>query len=270
MSLPNERIVARELRKRNLEKLAAMKRLHDTVISMMTSGAWRVSRTRGLSPNVARTMMGLLTKALKTFRAIQILSERGLHEDANALVRVLLETTATILFILQKRSRERMLIYHAHGLSHGLKMLNDWSQTKGLKRGARQKLISAMKTALADAQKRLGPTIDVTRHWSGKPNLYEAMKTIKGGRVLYAMVFRHASSFTHGSDFGAHVTPQGSGDDMIFELEPRLDGFDLVTYTARQLLWIAANRIDERCGLGFAKKLARHKITRQQLEQRLR
>jgi hypothetical protein len=29
--------------------------------------------------------MGLLTKACKTFRSIQILAERGLHEDANAL-----------------------------------------------------------------------------------------------------------------------------------------------------------------------------------------
>jgi hypothetical protein len=118
-----------------------------------------------------------------------------------------------------------------------------------------------------DAQKKL-PGTDVTRHWSGKPNLYEAMKTLRGGRVMYAMVFRHTSSFAHGSDFAAHVTPV-DGDDMVYELEPRVEGFHGPTYTARQLLWLAANRIDERFGLGFEKSLAKHKLTRQQIEQRL-
>jgi hypothetical protein len=267
MSLPSEAIVTREIANKYARHLAAMSNLHDTVTSMMTAGSWTVSRTRGLTPNVARTMMGLLTKALKTFRSIQILCERGLHEDANALVRVLMETTAAILFILQKRSRERTLIYHAYGISQGIRMLNDWKQTAGLKRGARIRIVKALTATLADAQKNL-PGIEVTRHWSGKPNLYEAMKTLRGGRVMYAMVFRHTSSFTHGSDFGAHVTP-ADDDDVVYEIEPRVEGFDGPTYTARQLLWLAASRIDERFGLGFEKRLARQKLTRQQIEQRL-
>jgi hypothetical protein len=149
MSLPNESIVAREIAHKYARHLAAMSNLHDTVASMMTAGSWTVSRTRGHTPNVARTMIGLLTKALKTFRSIQILCERGLQEDANALVRVLMETTAAILFILQKRSHERMLIYHAYGISQGVRMLNDWKQTPGLKRGARVRIVKAMTATLA-------------------------------------------------------------------------------------------------------------------------
>jgi hypothetical protein len=59
-------------------------------------------------------MMGLLTKAMKTFRSLQILCERGLYDDASALARVLLETTIAIAFILQKKSKQRMLMYHAY------------------------------------------------------------------------------------------------------------------------------------------------------------
>jgi hypothetical protein len=68
----------------------------------------------------------LLTKACKTFKSIQVLCERGLHEDADALVRVLLETTAAILYILREKSTERALIYHAHGMHQQLKMLKHW------------------------------------------------------------------------------------------------------------------------------------------------
>ena len=104
--LPHEPEVAAAIRAKYSGQLAAMTDLHDAVVRMMTAGSWTVTRRRGLSPNVARTMMGLLTKACKTFRSIQILTERGLHEDASALVRVLFETTIVVLFILQKRSRE--------------------------------------------------------------------------------------------------------------------------------------------------------------------
>ena len=94
------------------------------------------------------------------------------------------------------------------------------------------------------------------------------MKGIRGGRVMYATVFRHTSSFVHGSDFGAHVTPE-NGEDVVYEIEPRVDGFDGPTYTARQLLWLAASRIDARLGLGFEKRLASHELTRKQIEERL-
>ena len=63
-------------------KLAAMAALHAAVVSMMTAGSWKVSKSRGLPPPVAQTMMGLLVKATKTFRAIHVLCERGLHGPA--------------------------------------------------------------------------------------------------------------------------------------------------------------------------------------------
>ncbi len=125
-------------------------------------------------------MIGLLAKASKTFRSIQFLSERGLHEDANALVRVLMETTVAIAFILQKKSKERTLIYHAHGIAQSIKMLNEWKNTAGLKRKATTAILKQANDALSSYLKRLPPGTDVKRHWSGKSSLQEAVRRYAG------------------------------------------------------------------------------------------
>jgi hypothetical protein len=91
-------------------QLDAMTALHDAVMRMLTAGSWTITKTRGIKPFVVYTILGLLTKAGKTFRSIHVLAERGRHDDAHALVRVLMETTVAIAFILQKRSTERSLI----------------------------------------------------------------------------------------------------------------------------------------------------------------
>jgi len=90
-----------------------MSDLYDVVEGMMTAeSGWRIGR-RGIDRVVMHTMMGLLSKALKTFRSIQILCERGFRDDAIVLNRVLMETTLTVAFILQKHPRERARWYQA-------------------------------------------------------------------------------------------------------------------------------------------------------------
>ncbi|MBI1874655.1 MAG: hypothetical protein HYS05_12345 [Acidobacteria bacterium] len=205
-------------------------------------------------------MMGLLTKACKTFRAVQILCERGLHEDASALVRVLMETTIAIAFILQKKSKERTLIYHAYGMAQEIKMLNEWTNTRGLKRKAPKAILNQANEALRDYLKRLPEGTDVSRHWSGKRTLQQAMQALRGD-VMYATLYRHTSAISHASDFGAHFEVDPS-DEFVWEIEPQVPGFEAPSYAARELLWAAANRIDERFELGFSVILAPHKLTR--------
>jgi hypothetical protein len=131
--LPHETEVMAAIAEKYRVQLAGMAALHDAVVGMMTAGAWTIQRPRGLDSFVVETMIGLLTKACRTFRAVELLSERGFHDDAHALVRVLMETTVAVMFILQKGSKRRALIYHAHGFAQNLKMLNEWKQTPGLK-----------------------------------------------------------------------------------------------------------------------------------------
>jgi hypothetical protein len=80
MTLPHEAEAVNAIAAKYQTQLAAMTDLHNAVVGMMTQGSWTVphEKTRGLTPAVVITMMGLLTKACKTFRAIQLLSERGL------------------------------------------------------------------------------------------------------------------------------------------------------------------------------------------------
>jgi Family of unknown function (DUF5677) len=113
-------------------------------------------------------MMGLLTKACKTFRSIQILCERGLIYDADALTRVLMENTVAISFILQKKPSERVRIYHAHMIAQNIRMLNDWKNTPGLKRKATKRIIKLATDNLMAFSKGLPAGTDFKHHWSGK------------------------------------------------------------------------------------------------------
>jgi hypothetical protein len=258
--LPHEGEVATEIATKYRVQLDAMTALHDAVVGMLTAGSWKTAKP-GLDRIVVETMLGLLTKACKTFRSIQILCERGLHEDAHALVRVLMETTVAAVFILQKQSPERARIYHAHGIAQDVKMLNEWTSTRGLKRQVTKRMIKQAADALADSTKNLPSGTDVKHHWSGKRNLLEAMKALRAD-VLYATSYRFTSAISHASDFGAHLEIDSAISDPIWQIEPRAKGFEAPSYAARELLWHLANRIDARLGLGFSATLAPHKLSR--------
>lgn len=258
MSLPHEAEVIADIATKYRAELDAMTGLHDAVVGMMSADSWTIGK-RGLDGPTIETVIGLLTKACKTFRSIQVLCERGLIEDADALVRVLMENTVAIAFILQKKPRERVKIYHAHTIAQGIKMLNDWKNTAGLKRKATKKLIKQANDGLAEWAKGLPVGTDFKHHWSGKRNLQEAVKALRGD-VLYATLYRFTSSITHASDFGSHVEIDEASGDRIWQIEPRAKGFEAPSFAARELLWSAANRIDERFGLGFSAALAPHKL----------
>lgn len=265
MTLPHETEVLTEIAAKHRVQLDAMTKLNDAVVAMISVDSWTIQNTRGINRTVVETMIGLLTKAAKTFRAIQVLCERGLHDDANALVRVLMETTVAIAFILQKKSKERTLIYHAHVMAQNIKMLNDWKNTPGLKRKATKAMLKQANEELAVSMKRLPLGTDVKRHWSGKANLQEAVKALRGD-VMYASLYRFTSSISHASDFGAHFEADPASDDLLWEIEPQVRGFEAPSYAARELLWNAANRIDQRLGLGYAATLAPHKLTRSDIQ----
>jgi hypothetical protein len=258
MSLPHEAEVIADIATKYPAELDAMARLHDAVVGMMSVGSWTIGR-RGLDRLVIETMVGLLTKACKTFRSIQILCERGLIDDADALTRVLMENAVAIAFILQKKPRERVRIYHAHTIAQSIKILNDWKNTPGLKRKATKKVMKQTNDALAARAKGLPVGTDFKHHWSGKRNLQEAVKALRGD-VMYATLYRFTSSTTHASDFGAHVEIEEGSGDRVWQIEPKAQGFEAPSYAARELLWNAANRIDQRLGLGFSAMLAPHKL----------
>jgi|ERR1051326_1725190 hypothetical protein len=260
MTLPHETEVIADIANKYHKELNAMTELHNAVIGMMSQGSWTTGK-RGLNRAVLETILGLLTKACKTFRAIQILCERGLTEDANVLTRVLMENTVAIVFILQKKPRERARIYHAHAIYQDLKMLNEWKVTAGLKRKVTKKTMMQVNETLAACIKGLPAGTDFKHHWSGKHSLQEAVRALRGNAV-YATLYRFTSSMTHASDCAAHVEIDEVSGDPIWQIEGRARGFEAPSHAARELFWNAANRIDQRLGLGFSAMLAPHKPPR--------
>lgn len=258
--LPDEMEVKAAIETKYRRELNAMTALHNTVVSMLTADGWTIRKKRGLDHVVVETVMGLLTKACKTFRAIQILCERGFQPDAGALVRVLMETTVAIVFILQTRSRQRALVYHAHGIKQGMKMLNEWKSTGGLKRKATKTLLKQATDQLTGYMKLLPATTDVS-HWSGKKSLKNAVTALRGD-ATYATLYRVTSQIAHASDASAHCEADSTTRDLVCWIEPTVEGFEAPSYAARELLWNAGNRIDQRLGLGFSATLAPHKLTR--------
>ena len=197
--------------------------------------------------------------------SLQILCERGLYDDASALARVLLETTIAIAFILQKKSKQRMLMYHAYGMVQSVKMLNEWAKTKGLKRKATKATMKQPNDGLAMYMSKLPAGTNLKRHWSGLGSIQEAMSQLQGGDAMYATLYRHTSAISHASDFGGHFSIDDSGE-MVWEVFPQVEGFEAPSYVARQLLWQAAHRMSEKFGLGYAAALGPFRLTRKQMD----
>lgn len=240
--------------------IARMTTLHDAVVGMMTVDSWTITKTPNNTPFVVDVMRGLLTKSLKTFRSIQILCERGLGEDANALVRVLLETTVPVLYILDSKSQQRAQTYFAYTLNQQLKMFNDWRVTKGFKRRVTRKQIEALKAAIADVTRTLPPGTDYRRHWSGTGGLEQAIKALKAD-ALYSVLYRYLCTIAHANDLGLHFEQNADGE-FVWQIAPRFETVLAPSFMARELMWVLASRVDTKLGLGFKTALVVHKVTK--------
>ncbi len=251
--LPGESEVFKDIAAKHARAIRAMTKLHDVAVRMLTHAPW-MARKRGSSPVVDWTIAGLFTKATKTFRSIQVLCERGLTEDATALVRVLYETHVAILFILQRRSKERADMYHAHMALQERKEVEHWRRTRGLKRGATKMHLKTVQQLVDHWTSLIPPSVDVKRHWSGKGSL-EAAATALRGSAGYASIYRYASSFTHSTDFGAYVEQDVATGKLVVAVDPSARSVDGTAAVAREILWFTARRINERFKFGFEKRL---------------
>ena len=171
-----------------------MSALHDAVVSMMMADKWTMRRTTGTTPFTIDMILGLLTKSCKTFRSIHIRCERRLHEDAEALVRVLLETAVAVMFILQSRRRDkktsilsptaqqRALTFYAFSLHQQLKMLKDWTNTPGLKRKATNAIIKNTENGIAAVETLLPAATNFKKHWSVTGGFQQAVLSLALGQ----------------------------------------------------------------------------------------
>jgi hypothetical protein len=181
---------------------------------------------------------------------VQRLCETGLGQDAAALMRVLLETSLIVLFILQKDgpTRARRYLAHLH-----VKTLRD-----AVLQNAPPDRIAAKKAMLEDLALRLGEKASVLQKdlkdqwWPG--GLLKIAQNLNWERV-YQVVYRRASDAAHALDAWDHVEMTDRGTIGV-KVIPGDAFVKAVSGTASQILWSVSEKINESLRLGQDERVA--------------
>jgi len=228
--------------------------LHDFVVAEFFNPNMTVTKLP-LNEFVLMTVMGLLTKACKTHRAVEILASKGLGEDAATVARSLYETALIVLFILKDDSKTRAAMYLTYAVGQKRKLLNSWQSSPSLK--------GLSPVGIAEAKKQTNELIalwqprcngaDALKHWSGRGSLEEAAKFI-GEEGSYQSMYRVMSPHAHAADLFSHMEPQEEGPEMANLLpSPTFTAHALLM--SSQFLWSIASQMDDAWGLGFTPRL---------------
>lgn len=233
-------------------------RLHDFVVNEYFDPELKLGTT--VNVGVMTTLMGLLAKACKTHRAVELVARNGLGEDGMTLARSMYETAMIVSFIVKEDSETRNAMYVTHMIHQKLKMFNSWAATPIL---AHLSATEEMKTLRAETERALEKWkakcngADVKEHWSGKGSLAAAAPMLEED-ASYHLLFREMSPHAHANDLFDHVEHQNEGPSLL-NLAPS------ATLTLRSLelssrfLWAMASKIDEAWTLGLTSRLERFK-----------
>lgn len=246
--LPDEDIVRRDLRRSFGSEFKQMERVLRTVTTLIGGGKLQIAKPRGLNPMVVYMIVGLLTKAAKTSRAIQLCCETGLGQDASVLNRRLFETCAAVAFILRRTPRLRAGMYAAHSLHRQLAMLESWRRTKGLKRKAKKRTLARVRQAIAGWDTTIGPAVNrsVKKHWSG--HNIEWTARYLGWDPAYQLFYRFSSPSVHTGDVSQYLDIT-QDEDVTVKLAPTDKLIQACLATASGMLWQATRTFNNRLGL---------------------
>lgn len=202
-------------------ELVLMERTLRLALALVSGDGVHVTRTRGSNPAAVQVVMALFTKACKTYRAVQLLCEAGLAEDAHNANRTLLEVMIAVGWLLQKHTRKRVDMYLAHLAKRDEKLLKIWRQTKGLKHYAKKRSFKIVAEQIAASEKTLGAAqvAKLADTYSGM-NLRDTAHAIKAG-ITYELYYRLASKYPHGSDITSHAgVPEDGGPGLVLNIVP--------------------------------------------------
>jgi len=230
--------------RKQLEEMAETRR---HAMALVPEGNLKVGTWRGADRHVLAMALALYVKACKTHEAIQRLCAAGLTSDADALLRVMCETSLAMHFILRRYSRVRSRLYGIFSIVQTLKLARAWSGTPRLKRegkNVRRLATPRLRESVEDLAPRLA------REKAGRTPALIALKAqalawrrartestkraamdVLAGTVekllvnhwstldlklvaedvgmlpTYMTVFRFGSVSTHAADFASHIAP---------------------------------------------------------------
>ena len=207
-----------EIAQKYRAQLDAMTKLHDTVVSMMTAGEWKVQKTRGVNPLIIQTMMGLLTKAMKTFGQSKS-SANAVSTMTLALWPASCSRQRSLSRSSLRRSRSSACSCITHmAWSRASRCSTSGQRRKGSSARRARRWLSRRTMVSPCLSSKLPVGTNLKRHWSGLGSIQEAMSELRGGDAMYATLYRHTSAISHASDFeGGHFSIDDSGE-MVWEV----------------------------------------------------
>lgn len=250
MALPDEERARAELARQFADLFARAERVHNAAVETLTRGKLVVTKPIGANKGVVFLIASLLTKACKTFRAIQLAAEGGLGQDASVLARQLFETSVAVAFILKADTKIRAAMFAAHEDQRLLVLVEKASEVNGLENiGSAEMLEKARQKVRAWEELIPKEVVDsVRRHWSGK-TLEWAAKEVDLVSA-YALMYRSTSAFAHGSDANAHFFVRPGDEAPTLKLSPGDDQVQAVLVGSIVLMRIIFGAANEAFGLG--------------------
>ena len=164
--------------------------------------------------------MGLFVKVFRTLKAVRMLCEDGLSEEAHCLVRVLVEAVVTLQSLHYKDPEERAYLYLAY---HHICMERIVNARKGNKvlSDVDQELETLIASRTDDLKKEYGDASYEEmrkKKWKGivQGKIENAFKEV-GHIVAYDTVYRFASLNIHSDDFLNYITRNSDGSYFLIE-----------------------------------------------------
>ena len=163
-------------------------------------------------------ILGLFAKAVKTFRSIHLLCERGYCEDANGLLRTLAEVMTTVTYIAKEDSEERAQQYFDFMSMQDRKLKNATEGNPGLRGFFDQQAIDKIDKMEQKTRARLTDEEYDRRRKRGcwyPDGTIEALMRVTGLQSVYDLPFRVSSRAVHATDLMDHVSIRADGALVI-------------------------------------------------------
>lgn len=236
MTLPNEDQVKAALQKQFDPLFKKANRVHSAAVEVLTRGHFNISNPDPHCPGTLTVVASLISKACKTFRAIQVTCAHGLGQDAAVLGRQLFETTVAITFVLQKDQRVRCAMLAAYEDQRRLVQLRDASTAESMKHLASSQVLASAQGRVDEWLPILGETVlaSVKQHWSGRSLQWAAEQV--GLREAYIGLFRSTSAFAHVGDLGRQFSMTLEDPVPTLKLAPSDEFIERVLQSCLRLL----------------------------------
>lgn len=152
-------------------------------------------------------ILGLYTKAVKTFRAIHLLCVHGLCEDAQALLRTLSEILADIKYLAGEDKEDRARQYMDFIVIQDHKLIQATERNPGLRGMFPDETKALVQQRLASARGRMAEEEFEKRYkagaWHGRK--IEQVMCDVGMQTAYDLPFRQGSRAVHATDLFDHI-----------------------------------------------------------------